>query len=177
MSLIFDLHHSSLQRWILNPLIQARDQTRILVDTSQVPNLLRHNRNPNEAACFLVPRLLYSFQKLLFKIHMKGFTHLNIFLSPLFWLDSIYNSSSSYLPSLLLSLLIITSARGRPVEVIISFLKFLYLAQLGGNLCWKSEPVISHYTWKDGMVVAWVMSAWLSIWSCWQVREKPKKWT
>ena len=30
------LHHSSRQRRILNPLIEARDQTRILSDTSQV---------------------------------------------------------------------------------------------------------------------------------------------
>ena len=34
-SLIFDLHHSSRQRWILNPLSTARDQTRILMSTSQ----------------------------------------------------------------------------------------------------------------------------------------------
>ena len=38
-SLIFDLHHSSWQRPILNPLSGARDQT------SQVLNPLRHNRN------------------------------------------------------------------------------------------------------------------------------------
>ena len=28
LSRIFDLHHSSWQRWILNPLIEVRDQTR-----------------------------------------------------------------------------------------------------------------------------------------------------
>ena len=33
---IFDLHHSSPQRQILNPLNEARDQTRILVDASWV---------------------------------------------------------------------------------------------------------------------------------------------
>ena len=36
LSLICDLYHSSWQRWILNPLCEARDQTRILMDTSWV---------------------------------------------------------------------------------------------------------------------------------------------
>ena len=35
-SLICDLHHSSGQCWILNPLSKVRDQTRILMDTSWV---------------------------------------------------------------------------------------------------------------------------------------------
>ena len=30
------LHHSSQQRWILNPLSKARDQTHVLMDTSRV---------------------------------------------------------------------------------------------------------------------------------------------
>ena len=33
---ICKLHHSSWQRWILNPLSEARDGTHILTDTSQV---------------------------------------------------------------------------------------------------------------------------------------------
>ena len=33
---VCNLHHSSRPRWILNPLSEARDQTRILMDTSQV---------------------------------------------------------------------------------------------------------------------------------------------
>ena len=33
MSHICDLPHSLWQRWILNPLSKARDQTRILLDT------------------------------------------------------------------------------------------------------------------------------------------------
>ena len=36
-SWVCDLHHSSWQHWILNPLSEARDQTCILVDTSWVP--------------------------------------------------------------------------------------------------------------------------------------------
>ena len=34
-SWVCDLHRSSWQPWILNPLSKARDQTRIFVDTSQ----------------------------------------------------------------------------------------------------------------------------------------------
>ena len=33
---VCNLHHSSWQHWILNPLSEARDQTCILIDTSQV---------------------------------------------------------------------------------------------------------------------------------------------
>ena len=40
-----DLHHSSWQCWILNPLSKTRDQTRILMVTSQVLNPLSYNRN------------------------------------------------------------------------------------------------------------------------------------
>jgi len=35
-SFLCDLHHSSRQRWILKLLSKARDQTYILMDTSQV---------------------------------------------------------------------------------------------------------------------------------------------
>ena len=36
LSHVCDLHHSSWQLWILNPLSEARDQTRVLMDASQV---------------------------------------------------------------------------------------------------------------------------------------------
>ena len=49
---IFDLCCSSQQHWILNLLSKARDQTRILMDTSPVLNPLSHNRNsPFEYFC------------------------------------------------------------------------------------------------------------------------------
>ena len=41
--LIYDLHHSSEENQILNPPSKARDQTHILMDTSQVCNPLSHN--------------------------------------------------------------------------------------------------------------------------------------
>ena len=34
---VYNLHHSSGQCWILNPLREARDQACILMDTSWVP--------------------------------------------------------------------------------------------------------------------------------------------
>ena len=36
LSPVYDLHHSSQQHEILNPLIEARDGTLVLMDTSQV---------------------------------------------------------------------------------------------------------------------------------------------
>ena len=42
---ICKLPFSSGQCQILNPLSKARDQTSIFVDTSQVLNMLSHNRN------------------------------------------------------------------------------------------------------------------------------------
>ena len=36
LSQVCNLHHSSLQHWIPNPLREARDQTCILVDTSRI---------------------------------------------------------------------------------------------------------------------------------------------
>ena len=36
LSRVCDLHHSSRQQWIFNPLIEARDQTSILMDASQI---------------------------------------------------------------------------------------------------------------------------------------------
>ena len=36
LSCICDLHHSSWQRQVLNPLSEARDQTRILMDIGQI---------------------------------------------------------------------------------------------------------------------------------------------
>ena len=44
-SCVCDLHHSSWQPWILNPLSKAKDQTSFLIDTSQVLNPLSHNGN------------------------------------------------------------------------------------------------------------------------------------
>ena len=42
---ICNLRHNLWQCWILNPLSEARDPTRIFMDTSWVCNLLSHNGN------------------------------------------------------------------------------------------------------------------------------------
>ena len=44
-SCICNLHHSSWKCRILNPLIEARDQTHVLMDTSRFCNPLSHNGN------------------------------------------------------------------------------------------------------------------------------------
>ena len=44
-SRICDLHHSSWQHQIFNPLSEAKDHTRILMDTRQVGNPLSHHGN------------------------------------------------------------------------------------------------------------------------------------
>ena len=59
-SRICDLHHSSWQQQILNPLSEARDRTHIPVDTSWVCNSLKHNGNSLCSfyinRCGLIPR-------------------------------------------------------------------------------------------------------------------------
>ena len=42
---VFDLHHSSWQRWMLDPLSMAMDRTYILMDACWVLNPRSHNRN------------------------------------------------------------------------------------------------------------------------------------
>ena len=59
-SCVCDLHHSAWQRWILNSLSEARDQTCFFMDTNQVLSLLSHNGN--SGLSFLNPSspLLYA---------------------------------------------------------------------------------------------------------------------
>ena len=45
---ICNLHYSSWQCQILNPLSEAGDQTHILMDTSQILNPLSHNGNSSK---------------------------------------------------------------------------------------------------------------------------------
>ena len=44
-SRIHDLRHSFRQCGVINPLSKVRDQTRLLMDTSQALKLLNHNGN------------------------------------------------------------------------------------------------------------------------------------
>ena len=46
---IFDLGRSLWQHWVLNPLVEAKDRTHILMDTGQVLNPLSHNGNSPRA--------------------------------------------------------------------------------------------------------------------------------
>ena len=81
-SLIFDLHHSSQQCWILNPLSEARDRTSIPMDNSQVCNLLSHHGNSSLFFFFHFHSLLYIYSRL-----SKG------------WMDSFYRAlNGQYLP-------------------------------------------------------------------------------
>ena len=45
LSHICNIHHSSRQRYLLNPLSKARDRTQILMDAGQALNPLSHNGN------------------------------------------------------------------------------------------------------------------------------------
>ena len=56
LSLICDLHSSLWQCWMLNSLSKARDWTHILMETSQVLNLLSYNGNSLEPTgfCFVL---------------------------------------------------------------------------------------------------------------------------
>ena len=45
LSHVCDLHHLSRQHQIPYPLMEARDRTHVLMDTSRVHNLLSHARN------------------------------------------------------------------------------------------------------------------------------------
>ena len=46
---VCDVHHSSQQHWVLNPLSEARDRTHILMDAIRVHYLLSHNGNSSDA--------------------------------------------------------------------------------------------------------------------------------
>ena len=52
LSYVCNLYHRSWQYWILIPLSKARDETCILMDTSQVLNPLSHNGNSKEQFLF-----------------------------------------------------------------------------------------------------------------------------
>ena len=54
---VCDLHHSSQQRWILNTLSEARDQTWVLMDTSRVCYPLSHSGNP-QAGVFEIEKVV-----------------------------------------------------------------------------------------------------------------------
>ena len=69
-----DLHHSSVQCRILNPLSKARDQTRILMDTSQALNSLSHNRNSQKIIKEIILCIKYLCQQLIKILNLLAFT-------------------------------------------------------------------------------------------------------
>ena len=58
--LIFDLYRHSQQCQILNPPSEAKDQILIPMDTSQVLNLLSHNRNSSKCILRQLRSVYYS---------------------------------------------------------------------------------------------------------------------
>ena len=52
LSCICNLHHSSWQCWILNPLNEARDRTHILMDTSQIHFCCAMTGTPEQLHCY-----------------------------------------------------------------------------------------------------------------------------
>ena len=67
LSHVCNLHHNSWQRQVLNPLSQARDQSRILIDTSQLLNPLSHNGNFQSRFVFYGTCSIDSLGRMLFK--------------------------------------------------------------------------------------------------------------
>ena len=72
---ICKLHHSSWQRWILNPLSEARDETCILMDTSWIHEPLSHNENSSDNVFLLqcgitALTLLYYFRASMCSQHL-----------------------------------------------------------------------------------------------------------
>ena len=53
LSHVCNLHHSSRQHWILNPLSNPRDQTCILMDTSQIFFSLSHDENSSAVSLLI----------------------------------------------------------------------------------------------------------------------------
>ena len=62
LSHVSDIHHSSGQCQILNPLSEARDQTQLLMDTSQVRNPLSHNGNYPHFIIIIIYLLMQAFE-------------------------------------------------------------------------------------------------------------------
>lgn len=104
----------------------------------------------------------------------KIYSLLVVFLSSIFWLDSICYSLSSYLLSLLLSLLIITSLlllEAGPLRISLVCFNSFIMAQLG--ISWENELMIYRYTWKR-------MDWWWSLYmvehtTLLTVQRRPKK--
>ena len=61
LSRICDLHHSSEQHLIFNPLSEARNGTHILKDTSQVCELLSHNGSVPITFFFFKLKILWKY--------------------------------------------------------------------------------------------------------------------
>ena len=70
LSLVWDLHHSSRQGRVLNPLSEARDGTHILTDTRQVLNPLSHNRNYLSSVFMNVSTYVCEYNKIYIDIYI-----------------------------------------------------------------------------------------------------------
>ena len=94
---ILPLHHSSRQCQILNPLGEARDQTCILMDTSQVLNPLSHNGN-SCLLLFFFSFLFFPLPSFPLSLLVLSFTYLSDFS-----LFSVFIIANPFISGLLLS--------------------------------------------------------------------------
>ena len=68
LSHVFDLYQNSWQYWILNPLSETRDRTRVLMGTSSGSFPLRHNRNSLKSLQVIQKEITFSQKAVCFFI-------------------------------------------------------------------------------------------------------------
>ena len=83
-SYVCNLHHSSRQRQILNPLSGARDWTHVLMDTTQVRSPLSHDRNSRKKKAWCIFLFLVA-------------SNINNIVMSKYWLNTLHTCSEQVL--------------------------------------------------------------------------------